>query len=154
MSKLPEDCIFAYYVSHEAWYYTSAIGGPEIMVTARSEDGGCAWEFGVRQVRDIAIRVEVFSDAWAAFAQIPEFFATLAEEGADTLDAVREILDRLGAKDITDRDNLYPDRPSPAAIYDERERQCLVGALQTIAHGGSASEQSEVAHAALSGEQS
>jgi hypothetical protein len=110
MTALPEDCHLIYTVSHEAWYarHPGIVDQPQIMVSASSDEGGCAWEFGVNE-HDFgtghgrAIRADVFDDAFAAFAQIPEFFAALAAEKIGTLDEVRALLDRMGAVDQTDR---------------------------------------------------
>jgi hypothetical protein len=104
---LPDGLVFAYYVSHEA-YYADAVTHrqPEIMVAAVNPEGGARWEFGVRQ-HDLgsidAIRVEVFDDAFAAFTQARPFFDALAAERPSTLAEVRTILDRLGAMDQTAR---------------------------------------------------
>jgi hypothetical protein len=92
---------FGYVVSHEAWYASAVKGEPEIMVGLYAGGGGCQWEFGVRQVGNIAIRAEVFSDAFAAFVEVPEFFRSLP--GLVTLTEVRELLDELGAVDRTER---------------------------------------------------
>jgi hypothetical protein len=107
-TKLPEDCHLAYIVSHEAWYANAMPERhPEINVVAAADGGGCAWEFMVEEV-DLGsggtpIRVKVFDDAFAAFEEMPEFFASLAAEKTGTLDGVRSILDRMGAVDETDR---------------------------------------------------
>ena len=85
--QLPEDCRLAYIVSHEAWYARSMPDRqPEMSVMAAAEGGGCAWEFTIteadfenRGMHPISVRL--FDDAFAAFAQIPEFFAALATGG-------------------------------------------------------------------------
>jgi hypothetical protein len=136
-TKLPEDCHLAYIVSHEAWYaHAVADRRPEISVTAAADGGGCAWEFTVEEV-DLgasgpAIRVKVFEDAFAAFAQIPEFFAALAAEKTDTLDGVRSVLDRIGAADETERrSSKYGERRSskcgeiPAKATANRIRKAI-----------------------------
>lgn len=116
MTALPEGTRLAYTVSHEAWYARrpGIVDQPQIMVSASSPGGGCAWEFGVNEhdfgSHGRAIRVDVFDDAFAAFAQIPEFFAALAAEGIGTLDGVRSVLDRMGAVDETDRTDPATDR--------------------------------------------
>lgn len=96
-----------YIVSHEAWYSGHRAlkdNNPEIMVHG-GRDGETDWEFGIRLHRISAIRVEVFADAFAAFADEPALFAALAEERPDTLEQVVEILDRLGFTDHTLRTN-------------------------------------------------
>ena len=94
----------AYYVSTEAWYARPDM--PEgVMVTMAATDGGCKWEFALEQEGAIGLRVKVFSDAWPAFREIPEFFDGLVEIGEDaTLAQVRDLLDRLGFRDITQRE--------------------------------------------------
>ena len=106
--QLPEDSRLAYIVSHEAWYARSMPDGqPEMSVMAAADGGGVAWEFTVEEVElgppRPALRIKVFDDAFAAFTQIPEFFAALATGDYTTLDAVRSLLDGLGAADDTDR---------------------------------------------------
>lgn len=104
-NSLPEDCFFAYVVSHEAWY-ASVVKGRQIWIQAASREGGVAWEFAVEE-EDLGgqphVRVEIFDDAFAAFAQIPEFFAALAERKPDDLLKVADLLDEVGAKDTTER---------------------------------------------------
>lgn len=131
-TQLPEDTHLAYVISHEAWYANSIPDrNPEINVMASAEGGGVAWEFTVEEV-DLgssgpAIRVKVFEDAFAAFTQLPEFFALLAAEKTDTLDGVRGILDRLGAVDETERaNNKYGEIPAKATA--NRIRRAIVNA--------------------------
>jgi hypothetical protein len=45
----------------------------------------------------------IFSDAYAAFTEIPEFFATLAAAQFTALHEVQAALDALGAADETRR---------------------------------------------------
>ena len=107
--QLPEDCRLAYIVSHEAWYARAMPDRqPEMSVMAAAEGGGCAWEFTVREADfenrgQRPVSVTLFDDAFAAFAQIPEFFAALATEDYTTLSAVQALLDGFGAADETDR---------------------------------------------------
>jgi len=107
--QLPEDCHLAYIVSHEAWYAKAMPDRqPEMSVMAAADGGGCAWEFTVTEADfenrgQHPISVHVFDDAFAVFAQIPEFFATLAAEEVTTLGGVRTLLANLGAADETDR---------------------------------------------------
>lgn len=116
--NLPEDTHLAYTVWHEAWYADlNRIPGeePHLMVAASAEGsgGGVAWEFqidGYQLGREPVTRVKMFDDAYAAFAQMPEFFAVLAEQTPQTLDDVRAILDALGAVDETPRVSPYPER--------------------------------------------
>jgi hypothetical protein len=49
----------------------------------------------------------MFHDAFAAFAEVPEFFDALTDLQPRTLKAVTAILDDLGAKDATPRVDPY-----------------------------------------------
>jgi hypothetical protein len=65
------------------------------------------WEFVVVEYdfgKGAVPHLEMFSDSWAAFEQVPELFAGLRDEadGAD-LEAVIGLLDQLGAVDVTER---------------------------------------------------
>lgn len=109
-ARLPEDCYLAYIVMHEAyWAPRTWIPNekPTVMVQAASNGGGVGWEFEVQDYASLnAVRVGVFSDSWAAFAQIPEFFAALAAGEVSSLADVRALLDRLGAVDRTERSQV------------------------------------------------
>lgn len=107
--KLPRDAHLAYVMSHEAWYAdANSIDHPQMSIECAAKGGGVHWEFtaeqfelGGRQV----VRVKMFFDSFAAYRQIPEFFAALAEQGEDaSLASVREALDSLGAIDETARE--------------------------------------------------
>lgn len=105
---LPDDTHLAYTVRHETYYAGTLPGEPEVIVmaSAKGSGGGVAWEFGVtdgasRIGRGLELRM--WDDAWAAFAQLPDFFAALAAGEVASLDDVRALLDRLGAVDETDR---------------------------------------------------
>lgn len=96
-----------YIVSQKHWD-TSIVPLPELYISASYQDDGASWGFPVREHTfsggTSAIRVEVFDDAFAAFTQIPEFFAALADEEIATLDGVRRLLDRMGAREDTRRE--------------------------------------------------
>ena len=106
--NLPEGTRLAYIISHEAWYarYPGIVRRPDINISASVPGDGCAWEFSVEDVdqgqHGTAIQLRMFYDAFAAFADIPEFFAALP--GVTTLDGVRKQLDALGAVDETRRE--------------------------------------------------
>lgn len=133
-TALPEDTHLAYIVSHEAWYARTpgVIDHPEInvMASAKGSGGGVAWEFMVEEVDlgrgEPAIRVKVFDDAFAAFAQIPEFFAAIAETPPQTLKAVRAALDAMGAVDETERHG--PHGEAPAVVTSGRIRKAITDA--------------------------
>ena len=121
--QLPEDCRLAYIVSHEAWYARAMPDRqPEMSVMASAEGGGCAWEFAVREAGfenrgQHPISVTLFDDAFAAFAQIPEFFAALAAEEVTALGGVRTLLANMGAADETDRKGgQVPERATAGRI--------------------------------------
>jgi hypothetical protein len=113
--NLPEDTRLAYIVWDEAWW--SRVPGqpadhPHLMVQVVSRDGVVAWEFQVDGygLSGPVTRVTMFQDAYAAFAQIPEFFEMLAGQQPVTLTEVRDILHALGAVDETPRTSPYPER--------------------------------------------
>lgn len=125
--NLPDDTHLAYIVSHEAYYSDSARTPgekPHLNVQAAATGGGVAWEFEVSEWhldREPSTQIEVFSDAYAAFADIPEFFALMREHSPGTLREVRGILDSLGAADETKRTDPYT--YGGRQKYDSRETE-------------------------------
>jgi hypothetical protein len=126
--NLPEDTHLAYIVWAEAWYHdANSNEEPFLMISAsaKGSGGGAAWEFqvdGYELVGKPVTRVKMFYDAYAALAQMPEFFTALAGQQPLTLDEVRAILDGLGAVDETPRVSPYPDhRSSEPATYSLAE---------------------------------
>lgn len=127
--ELPEDCFLAYVVTHEAWYYepnraSGLLNGRSLNVSASSRGGGVAWEFTVEEHphNGGGIKLNMFDDSFPAFVQIPEFFAALnGNEVPESVAAVREILDRIGAVDTTERVNpRYVDRRAELAAAVEQ----------------------------------
>ncbi len=63
-----------------AYYYSNQIREgieEEINITKAHIDGGCDWEFNIvwRPLGGQSVpRLEIFDDAWIAFAEIPELF--------------------------------------------------------------------------------
>lgn len=55
----------------------------------------------------------MLDDAFAAFGQVPEFFAALGSEGVTTLEGARAVLDRMGAADETPREREASRREGP-----------------------------------------
>ena len=110
--NLPDGCHLAYAISGDAWYAPALSDEPPtVTISAATPTDGIAWEFQVVK-HDLgdgtrALRVEVFAEAWPAFAQVPEVFAALAAEFPPVLGDVVIILDRLGAVDETARTNPY-----------------------------------------------
>lgn len=101
------DLFPAYVVNHEAWYHQhlpAQMQDQSINVQSASTGGGVAWEFEVERVPDIGIRLGMFDDSWDAFTEYPDLFRELQALGKGTnLDEIRDVLDRLGFKDITQR---------------------------------------------------
>jgi hypothetical protein len=111
---LPEGTHLAYIVWDETWYSrepNTRREHPHLMVSASTGGPGVAWEFTVEEYElgdgKPVTRVKMFYDAYAAFAQLPEFFSALADQQPVTLDEVRYILDSLGAVDETPRVSPY-----------------------------------------------
>jgi hypothetical protein len=111
--NLPANTHLAYTVWAECWY-SQVPGGPQehpnLIVSASTAARGVAWAFqidGCKFRRSPVTRVTMLPDAYAAFAQVPEFFSALAERQPVTLDDVRAILDALGAVDETPRVSPY-----------------------------------------------
>lgn len=125
-TPFPDDCFFAYVISHEAWY-ANVVKGREINIQAASREGGVAWEFVAEEVdlgEKSAVRVCVFDDAFDAFTQIPEFFAALVERKPTTL---REVADGLGAKDVTERTGPNGIRSMPTVPRDVHDQLVSLG---------------------------
>lgn len=116
--NLPGGTHLAYIMTSKAWYWMSVRrsgDAPEMTVLASSGPGrGCIWEFRVEEhdlggpginpdLSGLCTRLLIFEDAYAAFADIPEFFTLMRERRPGTLEKVREILDGLGAADETPR---------------------------------------------------
>lgn len=113
MTALPEGTHLAYTDWREAWY-NDPREKPQVGVAASAEGagGGVVWEFFIEEhdfggAHGKAIRLGVFDDAFAAFAQIPEFFAALGAGDVTTLDEVIGLLCRIGAADETARTSPY-----------------------------------------------
>jgi hypothetical protein len=110
--NLSADCFLGYYVHDEASYAAvlKPIGAmpykvPALGICAASTGGGVEWEFVVteHELNNTTIKVAMFAEAFLAFEQIPEFFAFLVDQAPATLEVVREFLDSIGAKDLTQR---------------------------------------------------
>lgn len=108
--EFPGGGYLAYIVVVETYYY-QRLGNPDkrppsINIFA-SRGGGVSWEFSVTdhtaRLGQRALKVEIFDDAWAAFADLPELFVAMADGEIESLDELRTLLDRLGAVDQTPR---------------------------------------------------
>ena len=151
--KLPEDTHLAYTVAHEAWYWR---GGENhfvmVAASAKGSGGGVAWEFQIEEMElggNLVTRVKVFDDAFAAFAQIPELFAALADGLAGTLVSVREVLDGLGAVDETERKSPHAEKIQAERDFrDSTVREALRIAV-TAAENDRQAERFEAALAAM-----
>lgn len=106
MTDRPEGYWPSYSVMHEAWY-ASRSDERCLYVSLNDYDDNGRWEFKVEEgdlsINGPAVRVCVFTDAFDAFTEFPEFFAALSVRRPTTLAAVRELLKELGAIDRTRR---------------------------------------------------
>lgn len=122
-NRMPESTHLAYIVWQEAWWgRVTYRDDPRVQIMAAHPDGGVAWEFAVEAV-DLgsnarALRLQIFDDAFAALADIPELFARLATGHPLTLEGVILILRDLGAVDETPRENPMP---TPLSVRQEIE---------------------------------
>jgi hypothetical protein len=126
-----EDGRMEFVINHEA-YYWPALGrthSREVTVTKAAytpagEYDGVHWEFtAVERAssagRPLGVWVEVAHDAWAAYRDVPEFFAELAKvarDGIERNDTLRieyviDVCKRLGWVDVTRRDQPGGPRP-------------------------------------------
>jgi hypothetical protein len=113
---LPEGTHLAYHLWHEEWLWRDVVASQPrgVAITAsRGAELGGAWEFNITETDmddgEKALQINMFYNAWQAFAQIPELFAALAAKNKQTtFEEVVGLLDTLGAVDETDRQQ--PDR--------------------------------------------
>jgi hypothetical protein len=111
LRELPSGGYLTYSVAAEAYYYHT-VGREEPSITVMSSHtgrgGGVSWEFQVvdrsERIGQLALRVEIFDDAWAAFVEVPEIFAAMAAGTVKSLNDLRTLLDGLGAVDETTRE--------------------------------------------------
>lgn len=110
---LPDEATLTYVLEHEAHYADALDEGktPAVSVVAAAAGGmGAHWEFRLREQQLLggvpALRLEMFDDAFAAFSDIPEFFAALREHQPTTVAAAVELLKPLGAVDTTKRQEV------------------------------------------------
>lgn len=111
--QMPEGTILAYTVYHETTWWRQLCehnrpngGRPCVQISASAgKSAGCKWEFGVVEydLSKRALQLEIFDEGWEAFARMAPFFTALASGEIETLTDVRELLDRLGAVDQTER---------------------------------------------------
>lgn len=104
--RVDDDCTLTYTIYRESWYAESFAGEPDkIGVHATSDGGGVKWEFAVSEhaFDGSCTKLEMFEDAYAALADVPEFFEALHADHPKTLVEVQVILDRIGAQDRTER---------------------------------------------------
>jgi len=93
----------------------------------------------------------VFDDAYAAFTQVPELFAALADGAGTTLAGARSLLDMLGAVDETEHVSPYAERaPQARGEHTETIRAALRIAVAE-APNDAAAERFTAALAALDG---
>lgn len=96
---------------HEACTAQPWLTRPTLEIRRASLDGTeYRWEFTVSDTsteddrEDGGLRIAVFEDGLAAFADIPEFFAALSAERPTHLPEVAAILHGLGIADVTVRE--------------------------------------------------
>lgn len=108
---LPEGCSLTYYLPHEA-FYAAALAeaglqddAPFMFISAAYPNGSREWEFRIEQstLAGGTVRLLMFAEAFEALHRIRPFFDLLVDQCPATLDAVRELLDSLGATDTTER---------------------------------------------------
>jgi hypothetical protein len=106
MTLLPSGTRLTYVINRKNWHL-DLLGGfplpPQITVALVADGTGTVWEFAVFGHDDgtdaKSIKVIVPSSAFAAFTQIPEFFAALATgSNIATLDMATSLLCRIGAE--------------------------------------------------------
>ena len=107
MTPSPEGYTYGFVQVSRAWYAKSSSltdkSSEEIMIGLYADGGGCRWEFGIRWhlLREPSPRVEVFHDAWCAFAEVPELFAALAKIDKLTPQECCDLLATCGFVDQT-----------------------------------------------------
>ena len=102
------------FVQYSRSWYADACRLPgdameEIMIGLYALEGGCKWEFAIRWIRlpNPTPRVEIFSDGWQAFAEVPELFTELAKRDSLTPIECCELLKNLGFTDMTKSESPY-----------------------------------------------
>lgn len=106
--NIPQDCDLTYIVGYEAWYADANRAhesNPYLNIQAAAREGGVAWEFKAAEydLDGPTLQLAMFGDSFDAFAEMPEFFAALAEQKPRTLVELRKLLDGIGARDATER---------------------------------------------------
>jgi len=109
-----DDYEMTYTLPHEAWYAPAVRATQNknetrwINVVKVAKGGGCDWEFTIAEVRNIGIQVRMYDDSWGAFDEVAGLFEGLAglapNAGRATFEDVVALLNRLGCRDITQRD--------------------------------------------------
>lgn len=122
-----------FYASHLAWYGKQLYDQAEIMFGI---DGGeYHGEMAMRwhDIKGWVPRLEVFDDAWATLAQLPDVVAALAERDNEnvTPEEFMDILKELGFEDVTTYEN--PHLPSEPQETLEQE---LVRLCEALYHEG------------------
>lgn len=119
--EAPEGLALGYSATRETWHHRHSTfpGDVNVLMVGLygQTGGGCRWEFAIDEedAGGRCLRVKIYDEAWAAFTEVPEFFAALAElgRGAMTEDVV-PVLDRLGFRDMTARVNPHTQATTPA----------------------------------------
>ncbi|MEV6774416.1 hypothetical protein AB0N05_37845 [Nocardia sp. NPDC051030] len=106
-----KDVQLSYTLWHEWWNPPARSSKPMVNVRMETEDGlETAWEFDVIEVAPpqadgtgSALDVSIFTDGFPAFHSFAPFFAELATRRTPSFSDVVEMLDKLGAIDLTER---------------------------------------------------
>lgn len=104
-----EKSIKAFSIPHEAWYKDIVLEGPHIYAGMYYESGGTDGEF--RIVWDnIGIQLRAYNDSWEALSRMPELIGLMAkidrEKLNPTVTEFAEMLEKIGFKDITERERV------------------------------------------------
>lgn len=99
-----------YIATGEAWYAESLTDEDRATIIISTDSDSAEhgdWEFTIGQAPKLAnppaLRMEMYDDSFRAFTEAPELFTALAAERPTALEALRGLLDKLGALDITPR---------------------------------------------------
>ena len=97
--------------TNQAWYYTHSLHDASLAETwsvgVDPKTGGGTygeWEVNWRELGgEVAMRVEVFHDAFKVMMAVPGWWETLAANESASPDELMEALARIGFVDMTDR---------------------------------------------------
>jgi len=109
----------AFIISHEAWYAKSPVNSSEplhIMVGFYCPEGTMG-EFSINWEKN-GILLKVYDDAWEVFSKMPELLQLLSrlsrQKYVPGIHEFAVLLEKLGFKDITKRNELEHDENNTA----------------------------------------